>query len=47
MVGLESKLGYFSLSEIEAVKGQLGLLVEKDLGFTPTRLSAVKRRHKV
>ena len=45
VVGLESELGYFSLSEIEAVKGQLGLLVERDLGFTPTRLSTVKRRH--
>ncbi len=44
VVGLESELGYFSLSEIEAVRGHLGLPVERDLGFTPTRLSEVKKR---
>ena len=45
VVGLERELGYFSLSEIEAVRGQLGLPVERDLGFTPTRLSEVKSIH--
>jgi len=44
VVGLERELGYFSLSEIEAVRGHLGLPVERDLGFTPTRLSEVKKR---
>jgi len=44
VVGLESELGYFSLSEIETVRGHLGLPVERDLGFTPTRLSEVKKR---
>ena len=43
VVGLESELGYFSLSEIESVRGSLGLPVERDLHFTPTLLSVVKR----
>jgi hypothetical protein len=45
VVGLERELGYFSLSEIEAIRGHLGLPVERDLGFTPTRLSEVKSIH--
>lgn len=45
VIGLENELGYFSLSEIEAVRGHLRLPVERDLGFTPTKLSAVKRSH--
>ncbi len=40
--GLESELGYFNLEEIEAVRGPLGLKVERDTSFTPTRLSEVK-----
>jgi hypothetical protein len=44
IVGLESELGYFSLAEIEAIRGHLKLPVERDLGFTPTRLSEVKKR---
>ena len=43
VVGLESELGYFSLSEIESVRGSLGLPVERDLHFTSTLLSVVKR----
>jgi len=45
VVGLESELGYFSLSEIETVRGHLGLPVERDLGFEPTKLSEVKKKH--
>jgi len=44
IVGLESELGYFSLAEIEAIRGHLKLPVKRDLGFTPTRLSEVKKR---
>ena len=32
------ELGYFSLSELEAVRGPLGLPIERDLAFTPTPL---------
>src|SRR5438477_10620341 len=38
------ELGYFSLSEMESVKvGGLGM--ERDLHFTPTRLSEVNKQH--
>lgn len=41
VIGLEAELGYFSLSELEQIRGALGLPVERDLHFTPCRLSQV------
>ena len=41
--GLEVELGYFSLSELRGIRGKLGLPVERDLHFQPTRLSEVKK----
>ena len=38
-----SKLGYFSLNEIQEVKGSLGLEVERDLSFKPTPLYKIKK----
>jgi hypothetical protein len=39
-----SELGYFSLGEMEQIKvGGLGM--ERDLQFTPTKLSEVKKLH--
>lgn len=43
VVGLESELGYFSMSELKSIKGALGLSVERDIHFTPTLLSKVKQ----
>ena len=43
--GLERELGYFSLAELESVKGQLGLGVERDISFKPTKLSVIKKEH--
>lgn len=40
--GLEDELGYFSLKELESIKGSLGLHVERDLSFIPTPLSKIK-----
>ena len=40
--GAEVELGYFSLSELKSIRGKLGLPVERDLYFEPTRLSAIK-----
>ena len=37
------ELGYFSLSEIQEVKGSLGIGVERDLQFLPTPLSKIKK----
>jgi len=40
--GFEKELGYFSLSELESVQGALGLPIERDMHFTPTRLGDLK-----
>jgi len=42
VIGLDAELGYFSLDELESVRGPLGLPVERDLWFTPMRLSHIK-----
>ena len=39
-----NELGYFTLSELESVKGYLGLGIERDLYFTPKPLSEIKER---
>tara|TARA_R100001530_G_scaffold6526_2_gene7603 strand:- start:2 stop:271 length:270 start_codon:yes stop_codon:yes gene_type:complete len=36
--GFEKELGYFSLSELESVRGKLGLPIERDRYFRPTPL---------
>ena len=41
--GLENELGYFNLSELESLKGPLGLEVERDLSFKPIKLSIIKK----
>jgi hypothetical protein len=42
--GDQPELGYFSLSELESVT-VMGLGMERDLHFTPMRLSEVKKLH--
>lgn len=39
----ESELGYFSLKELETIKGSLGLGVERDILFKPTALALIRR----
>ena len=39
VVGHETELGYFSLSELESVVGRFGLKIERDLHWTPRPLS--------
>ena len=36
--GFEKELGYFSLDALECVRGSLGLKIERDCYFTPTKL---------
>lgn len=36
--GFEKELGYFSLKELEVIRGALGLHVERDLYFEPTKI---------
>ena len=40
--GSEWELGYFSLAELESVRGPFGLGVERDLWFEPTPISELK-----
>jgi hypothetical protein len=40
--GFEEELGYFSLSELESIRGPGGLTIERDLFFTPKPLSQVR-----
>ena len=37
------ELGYFSLEEIKEIRGILGIGVERDLEFKPTKLSSIKK----
>ena len=39
------ELGYFSLAELQIVKGPMGLVIERDMWFRPCRLSEIKRLH--
>jgi len=42
VVGFEKELGYFSLAEIESIRGILDLEVERDTSFQPTPLSVIR-----
>jgi len=44
---LDSELGYFTLEELESIHGPLGLAIERDLSFTPTPFSTIKRSENV
>jgi hypothetical protein len=43
--GLELELGYFSLAELEDVRGPLGLPIERDEDFEPKTLRELKAMH--
>jgi len=43
VVGLDNELGYFTLKELESVRGSLGLPIEVDSSFTATTLSTIKK----
>ena len=40
--GHEMELGYFSLTELESIKGRAGLTIERDLWWEPCTLKAIK-----
>lgn len=42
--GLFPELGSFRLSELQSIRGQLGLPVERDLYFKPCRLSSIQAK---
>lgn len=39
--GMETELGYFSLKELEGIRGPAGLRIERDLYFDPKPLREV------
>ena len=39
--GFEKELGYFNLSELEGVRGPLGLPIERDLYWKPKTLAEI------
>lgn len=41
--GFEKELGYFSLTELESLRGPLGLPIERDLYFKETSLEKIMR----
>ncbi|SRR5258708_4422835 len=45
VAGLEIELGYFSLAELEQVRGPMNLPIERDLYFTPKTLGELKALH--
>ena len=44
--GFEVELGYFSLSELEGVRGPMRLPIERDLYFKPITLGDLLKKHK-
>ncbi len=42
--GHEVELGYFSLDELESIRGPVGLKIERDMHFTPQPLSQVREK---
>ena len=44
VIGVESEWGEFCLSELESVRGSLGLPVERDLYFEPTPWEVIEKR---
>ena len=42
VAGHEVELGYFSLAELEEVRGPMGLPIERDLHFNPRTLGELK-----
>ena len=43
--GFDEELGYFSLIELESIRGKLGLPIERDRYFKPCLLSEVRKAH--
>ena len=45
VVGFEIELGYFSLAELQSVRGPWGLPIERDLHFEPKTLKELQEMH--
>ena len=45
VVGFEIELGYFSLKELQEVRGPMGLPIERDLYYEPKSLRELMEKH--
>lgn len=45
VVGMETELGYFSLDELMASTGPLGLHIERDVNWEPRTIAEVREMH--
>jgi hypothetical protein len=46
VIGHEVELGYFSLSELESVRGRMNLPIERDLHFEPKSLEELREHYR-
>lgn len=42
VVGFEKEWGYFSLEELQSIRGALGLAVERDISFKSTKFKEIQ-----
>ena len=40
--GLDKEYGYFTLSQLQSLRGRLGLTVERDMYFKPTQVKDIR-----
>lgn len=45
IVGFEAEYGYFLISELEGVKGPLGIGIERDFSFEPTKMGEIMNKN--
>ena len=45
VIGHEPELGYFSLAELQGIRGTLGLPIERDMYFNPMPLKELMEKH--
>jgi hypothetical protein len=45
VVGLETEFGYFSLTELQSVRGPMGLPIERDQHYEPVSFQELLARH--
>ena len=46
VIGFVPEFGYFTLSELESVRGPLGLPIERDLHFEPKSLEELRNHYR-
>ena len=46
VIGFEAEFGYFSLEELESVRGPLGLPIERDEHFKPASLEELRDHYR-